>query len=85
MSIQLETDERGDAVVRIVTAWTTALFSDSCVLLGLESRETLPRTATSTAVQFALTAPQALDLAGKLAEMAAILLECPPPRGAMVH
>ncbi len=78
---ELETDAVGNVILRPVTGWVTAPAGEIAVILRLqylqpESGKEVPR-----AIQFVLTAQQALQLSEILTKQAARLLGSKLPLG----
>jgi hypothetical protein len=80
MSIQLETDESGNMVLRPVTDWITAAAANIVVVLGIQYTEMLAGgEIAKKSVQFGLTPQQCLELAEMLTKQAKTLLVDRPP------
>jgi hypothetical protein len=83
MAQHLETDEKGNVMLKPVTGWTTGPVAQIAVLLAIEYVETPEELETGgrKSIQFVLTPPQCLELAEVLARQAKRLLGDSLPPG----
>ncbi len=77
-----ETDNVGNLILKPVTGWAVTHAAEIAVLLRIEYLDSPADTEKdSKAMQFALTPPQALELAEKLTKRARRLLDDKLPPG----